>query len=558
MADYANRQNVHVFSDFDHRRFFSDHFSLNPDSGFARYPFGAINPCFAPRGGVLVPHVSALVASLGFPPPMAPMEEESSILLRRLMVNEGLIPSLEEENRRRAIIEKLKRIVLKWVKKVAWQRRLPKHQIAATSATVIAYGSYGLGVHGSESDLDALCVGPFFATIAEDFFVVLRNMLKSRPEVSEIHCVKDAKVPLIRFKFDGILIDLPYAQLKVLTVPDNVNVLNPFFLRNIDETSWKSLSGVRANKCIIQLVPVLEKFQSLLRCVKLWAKRRGVYGNLNGFLGGVHMAILAGFVCQCYPIATLGALLANFFSTFAYWQWPRPVRLRDGNYPAVGYPPGLMPIQLPCGAHQYCNSNITRSTYYKIRAEFLRGHNLTKDCLNPDFNWQNLFEPFPYAKKYTWFVKIHLLVPTQDEFGYWVGWVKSRFRRLLIKLEEVYGICDPNPAEYAEMEVKQPNMVFYWGLQSGKVNSSDMESVEMDFMKSLSNGYQRPLGRIQLSIVHASQLHKTDQFDDNKTKKTTRACWRIREDNKHCKKMPVCSQQLSDHYMVGCGGGGGS
>lgn len=29
-------------------------------------------------------------------------------------------------------------------------------------------------------------------------------MLKSRPEVSEIHCVKDAKVPLMRFKFDGI------------------------------------------------------------------------------------------------------------------------------------------------------------------------------------------------------------------------------------------------------------------------------------------------------------------------------------------------------------------
>lgn len=45
-------------------------------------------------------------------------------------------------------------------------------------------------------------------------------MLKSRPEVSEVHCVKDAKVPLIRFKFDGILVDLPYAQLRVLSVPN--------------------------------------------------------------------------------------------------------------------------------------------------------------------------------------------------------------------------------------------------------------------------------------------------------------------------------------------------
>jgi poly(A) polymerase len=54
----------------------------------------------------------------------------------------------------------------------------------------------------------------------EDFFVVLCNMLKSRPEVSEIHCVKDAKVPLMRFKFDGISVDLPFAQLQVLSVPE--------------------------------------------------------------------------------------------------------------------------------------------------------------------------------------------------------------------------------------------------------------------------------------------------------------------------------------------------
>lgn len=45
-------------------------------------------------------------------------------------------------------------------------------------------------------------------------------MLKSRPEVSEIHCVKDAKVPLMRFKFDGISVDLPYAQLQVFSVPE--------------------------------------------------------------------------------------------------------------------------------------------------------------------------------------------------------------------------------------------------------------------------------------------------------------------------------------------------
>ncbi|RZC54505.1 hypothetical protein C5167_013356 [Papaver somniferum] len=83
-------------------------------------------------------------------------------------------------------------------------------------------------------------------------------MLETRKEVSYLLCAKDSKVSLMRFKYDGISVDLSYAQLKVMSVPDNMDVLNPFILENIDETSWKCLSGVRANMQILQLVPNLE------------------------------------------------------------------------------------------------------------------------------------------------------------------------------------------------------------------------------------------------------------------------------------------------------------
>ncbi|KAJ0034425.1 hypothetical protein Pint_24301 [Pistacia integerrima] len=253
MAAYAYNNNQINFVDFPFR-------PLNPSSS------GVPNPNFnqAP-----LPYNPLLFVVPPFGVPLNPslliqMDEERSLSLLQLIANEGLVPVREEEEKRISVIKKLKQIVLSWAKKVAWQRRLPNEQIAETHATILTYGSYGLGVHGSESDIDALCVGPHFATMAEDFFIVLRNMLKSRSEVTEIHCVKDAKVPLMRFKFDGILIDLPYAQLKVPSVPDDVDVLNPFFVRDIDETSWKSLSGVRANQRIIQLVPDLEVvFKSL-------------------------------------------------------------------------------------------------------------------------------------------------------------------------------------------------------------------------------------------------------------------------------------------------------
>jgi len=40
-------------------------------------------------------------------------------------------------------------VVSSWIKKVACLHQLPEHQIAVTSATVLTYGSYGLGVSSS-------------------------------------------------------------------------------------------------------------------------------------------------------------------------------------------------------------------------------------------------------------------------------------------------------------------------------------------------------------------------------------------------------------------------
>ncbi|CAL5415287.1 unnamed protein product [Camellia sinensis] len=569
---YAN-QNQGVFVPYHQ---LIDPRSLNQPVTFVTGPPIALNFINPSSGTVLVPPNPTLVPSFGFaldPAFLVRIEEARSRSLLQFMADEGLVPSPEEEIRRKNAIEKLKQIVMEWIKSVAHKRQLHRQHTTDASATVLTYGSYGLGVHNSESDIDALCVGPCFATLAEDFFVVLHSMLTSRPEVSEVHCVKDAKVPLMRFKLDGISIDLPYAQLKVMSVPENVDILNPFFLSNIDETSWRSLSGVHANKCILRLLPNMEVssmlsmgsyggafrvlvdliysrivlfqvFKSLLRCVKLWAKRRGVYGNLLGFFGGVHLAILAAFICQRHPNVSLNGLISNFFKTYAFWDWRTPVILQDGMVPttiSASEIRSLMPIRLPCRPHEYCHSNITKSTFYRITTEFHQGHALTKDLLRPDFGWACLFEPFPYTKKYTRFVKICLAASDQDELGKWVGWVKSRFRSLLVKegnihnyltvtyykaveligaqsedirkqLEELQSFCDPNPTEYVDVNVTEPNIVFYWGL--GRNGFLDLRSVKEYFVQSIRAGYQGRTGTMKLSVVQASQLPKNAQFDN--------------------------------------------
>ena len=59
-----------------------------------------------------------------------------------------------------------------------------------------------------------------------------------------------------------------------------------------------------------EVVPDVKRFRLLLRLVKAWAKRRGLYGNMVGFLGGASWAILVAKVCQLEvdssrPIANL-------------------------------------------------------------------------------------------------------------------------------------------------------------------------------------------------------------------------------------------------------------
>ncbi|KAJ8636269.1 hypothetical protein MRB53_010536 [Persea americana] len=539
-------------------QFFVDLRSPIPPAGFfpGSFPVVNANPSFphpAPPVQVLVPNTRPVIASGRYfwnPAFFIRMEEERNRSLHQFMVEQGLVPSQEEELKRKYAIEQLKEIVQVWVKKVAWQRRLPKNEIARAGATILTYGSYGLGVHGPESDIDALCVGPAFATITEDFFIVLHNMLQSRPEVSEIHCVKNAKVPLMRFKFNGISIDLPYAQLSVLSVPENVDLSNPFFLHRIDETSLRSLSGVHANMRILQLVPNLGNFQSMLRCIKLWAKRRGVYSHLLGFLGGIHLAILAAFICQRHPTLSVSALISIFFDTFSHWPWPMPVILQDGLIPFREVPDcrSFMPIRMPCRPYDWCNSNITSSTFNKIRTELLRGHAImSRDLTRPDFEWSSLFDPFPYTQRYARFARIFLSAPDDDELRDWVGWVKSRFRSLLLKLEELQGFCDPNPMEFVEHDVAEPNTVFYWGLSSNGRSSIDVDSLKEEFMKSVDNGDQGSGCRLELTIVNSQQLPKNAQFDCV-SERDSKAYWRIPDYRRP--RQPVYSQHLP-HYCVG-------
>jgi poly(A) polymerase len=64
----------------------------------------------------------------------------------------------------------------------------------------------------------------------------------------------------------------------------------------MDDKSTTSLNGYIMTTRIAELVPNFQKFTTTLNAIKLWAKRRGVYSSVLGFLGGSSWSLLVAKV----------------------------------------------------------------------------------------------------------------------------------------------------------------------------------------------------------------------------------------------------------------------
>ena len=212
------------------------------------------------------------------------------------------------------------------------QEREPNNHILVRNARgkVFTYGSYRLGVFGPGSDIDTLVVAPKYVT-RDDYFKEFPDLLLSMaPEnaITDMAVVTDAFVPIIKFEYSGISIDLIFSRVIQKEIPQDFDLKDMNILRGLDEAELRSLNGTRVTDEILDLVPEQGTFKRALRAIKLWAQRRAVYANIMGFPGGVAWAMMVARVCQLYPKATASVIVNKFFLVIAKWQWPQPVLLK--------------------------------------------------------------------------------------------------------------------------------------------------------------------------------------------------------------------------------------
>ncbi|KAL9226856.1 hypothetical protein vseg_002621 [Gypsophila vaccaria] len=468
----------------------------------------------------------------GIPKPISVSGPSEADLIRnaeleKCLVDSGLYESKEEGEKRVEVLDRIHEIVKGWVKQLTRQRGYTDQMVEDANALIFTFGSYRLGVHGPGADIDTLCVGPSYVNRDEDFFLILHDILAETEEVTELQPVPDAHVPVMKFKFQGVSIDLLYASVSMLIVPDDLDISQGSILFNVDEPTVRSLNGCRVADQILKLVPNVEHFRTTLRCLKYWAKRRGVYSNVTGFLGGVNWALLVARVCQLYPNAVPSMLVSRFFRVYTQWRWPNPVMLCPIEEEDLGFPvwdprknprdrTHHMPIITPAYPCMNSSYNVSTSTLRVMMEQFEHGNKICQDIELNKAQWSSLFESYVFFEAYKNYLQVDIVAEDADDLLAWKGWVESRLRQLTLKIErDTFGMlqCHPYPYEYLDTSKQCAHCAFFMGLQRKqgvKVNEGqqfDIRGTVDEFRQEVNMYmYWKPGMDMYVSHVRRKQL----------------------------------------------------
>jgi poly(A) polymerase len=367
----------------------------------------------------------------------------------------GTFESAEMAKERVRVLGYLFGLVKKWGKMVWDKKGLPDGKLHDSSPKLHTFGSYRLGAHDPNGDIDTLCILPQHIE-RDDFFDSLYDILRAESDITNITPIPNAKVPVMQMEICGISIDLTCARLQQAVIPENLNLSPPKLLMMCaDVTDRLSLNGPRVTDEILNLVPSKDNFRLTLRSIKRWAKSRAIYCNALGFPGGVSWAMLTAQICQFYPTALPATLLCKFFTIYTQWPWPNPVLLTDiqigGQFGSEVWSQknvdkqALMPVITPTYPAFNSTYNISQSTKAAIIKEFARGYMITSAIEKGEKQWSELFTQFPFFTSFPVYIRINCTAYSKEECLKLSGLVESRIRFMINVLDQTDGMSYVHP-----------------------------------------------------------------------------------------------------------------
>lgn len=356
------------------------------------------------------------------------------------------------------MLESLRLVADAFVKRVAKEKAPDNPTLFRDAcAKIFTYGSFRLGVYMPGSDIDTLVVAPKYVS-REDYFNYFPEMLQAMTppgSITDLTPVEDAFVPIIKFEYDGISIDLIFSRILLTQLPsdDKWGLKDSNLLRGLDEAELRSVNGTRVTDEILSLVPEQRTFRDALRAIKLWAQRRAIYANIVGFPGGVAWAMMVARVCQLYPKATGAVIVSKFFGIILRWPWPNPVLLKpieDGPLPVRVWNPKvyrgdqfhIMPIITPAYPSMCATYNISQSSLSIIKRELERASEISQMIISGRQQWKDLFVKHTFfATDFKYYISVISASTEKDAQNTWSGFVESKVRVLVQGLERHESIA---------------------------------------------------------------------------------------------------------------------
>uniref|UniRef100_A0A183BIL4 polynucleotide adenylyltransferase n=1 Tax=Globodera pallida TaxID=36090 RepID=A0A183BIL4_GLOPA len=432
-------------------------------------------------------------------------------------------------------------------------------------AQLLETGSYLLGAHTSNADIDTICImRQRFATQTEEmdaFFSTyycnlslelgqricednsLYCQLCKHPDVDFLNKSPRAYMPLIELKFVGIEFDVSFVLISdIESLPDEpLDATDVEWMMELlalsqkpREAMLKSLSGFLANQRILELMrnkSNLRKFRQLLWSLKFWAKSNYVYGNIFGFFNGASLSILTAKVILWYPNSSIPFLFEKLMFILTNWKWPMPVQLIEqnakNNFESLSWSPSaeesaalIMPIITSSKLAQNASQNINKSTFRIIQnamreafaqLRILRNSPINSSADEQNF-WKNLFPVKEFTKKYDHFVMISCMVSVPQHINQFCRFVE---RKLRFTLEDF----DRTLAESIEYSHVNPNS--YFANESKKCPRIMAQNINLQFslrkqwlvglkMKELNGGKGLKLNEEIIQLLN-EEVRKVDE-----------------------------------------------
>eukprot|EP00747_Dinoflagellata_sp_TGD_P170531 gnl/TRDRNA2_/TRDRNA2_202329_c0_seq1.p1 gnl/TRDRNA2_/TRDRNA2_202329_c0~~gnl/TRDRNA2_/TRDRNA2_202329_c0_seq1.p1 ORF type:complete len:553 (+),score=66.97 gnl/TRDRNA2_/TRDRNA2_202329_c0_seq1:84-1742(+) len=309
-----------------------------------------------------------------------------------------------------------------------------------TTGELLPIGAFHLGVLLPTDDVDIVCTVHQQISLEE---LLCKLQAKLREIGAKGICSAGSNgalaAPGLRWSQRGVSIQLLLAhRLHGLPPPSQDGVVQ----------SMAALTAREVGDQLLSLVPNVLSFRLLLRFVRFWAKRRGIYGSHLGFFGGTAWAVCCAVICQMNPLLELSQLASRFFRTLSRWDWQQPVTLLPSGPAGLHVEPSDkrlasgdqssgMSILLPAGNGLSAAAYVSDTTAKIIQKEMRRGYKLVQQVELSRAHWADIYLSSRFFQRHRHYLEFDFMASSEDILIAWIAWGRARMAEFVHLFESV-------------------------------------------------------------------------------------------------------------------------